>query len=617
MIRRLLNFVVYLLGLAARPFRLLWRALDFTRRAIPNLILLFVLLLIVAAVLQPGPSVPAGAALILRPSGALVEQTVGESALDGLFSPDGHARTTVLAGLLEAVRAAEEDPRIKLLVLETDDLDVAGLSKLAELRAAIADFKMSGKPVLARGERFSQGQYYLASVSDEIHLARDGFVLLQGLASFNTYFRDALDKIGVKMNVFRVGEYKSAAEPFVRNDMSRESRAAARELLDGLWARLRDDVIVARKLTPERFDAYAIHYRDALKATQGDAAEAARAAGLIDHFSSREQWQERIAERLRMTPGARFGKKYPRIEADGYLAAVRHERQRAPAQIAVLVAQGMIVDGDPQTAPDVVSGDSFVRLIREARENRRVKAIVVRIDSPGGSATASEVIREELELAKKSKPVVVSMSSLAASGGYWIATAGNEIIAEPATITGSIGIFAAIPDISSLYAKLGLSVDGVATAPLAAALDVRRPLAPEAAQALQLSIEHGYRRFIDIVATARHMQPEAVDRIARGRVWSGTEAVALGLIDRNGGLDAALAAAAKRANLGRYTVVWPAPEVSAMRQLGRLFMSASADSEAAASPAVRLVNTLAADLESLRFWNDPRHIYVHCQCVAP
>ena len=612
MIRRLLSFVTW-------PFRLLWRALDFTRRAIPNLILLLVLLLIVAAVLHPGPSVPNGAVLILRPSGALVEQAADDSAFDDLFSPDGRNRKTALAGLLEAVRVARDDPRIKLLALETDDLDVAGLSKLAELRAAIADFKMSGKPVLARGERFSQGQYYLASVGDEIHLARDGFVLLPGLASFNTYFREALDKIGVKMNVFRVGEYKSAAEPFVRNDMSRESRAAARELLDGLWERLRGDVAAARKLTPERFDAYVVHYRDALKATQGDAAEAARAAGLIDRFSNREQWQDRIAERLGVTPkpNVRFDKKYPRIEAGNYLAAVQRERQHAPAQIAVLVAQGMIVDGDPQAAPDVVGGDSFARLIREARENRRVKAIVVRIDSPGGSATASEIIREELELAKKSKPVVVSMSSVAASGGYWIATAGDEIIAEPATITGSIGIFAAVPDISSLYAKLGLSIDGVATAPLAAVLDVRRPLAPEAAQALQLGIEHGYRRFIDIVATARHMQPEAVDRIARGRVWSGVEAAELGLVDRNGGLEAALAAAAARANLKNYSVVWPTPELSAMRQLGRLLTTASASGEATASPAMRLVNTLAADLESLRFWNDPRHIYAHCQCVTP
>ncbi|MDR2208368.1 MAG: signal peptide peptidase SppA [Azoarcus sp.] len=597
-----------------RLFRFTWAFINGTRRVITNLVLLIIIAAIIAAITHPGVTVPdGGVALLVRPAGALVEQVTVDPFLNVLS--DEQPKETSLPDLLEAIHAARDDARIKLLVLETDNLGAGGLAKFGELRTAIDNFKASGKPVLARGEHFSQSQYYLASVADEVHLAPDGFVLLQGLARFNTYFRGALDKLGIKVHLFRAGEYKSFGEPFTRNDMSAEDREASRELLDELWGRIRDDISASRKLTPAQFDHYVLDYLEMLKSAKGDLAAVAQTAGLIDQFSTRDQWQTRIKEQL----GDKSAEAdFRHIGVNDYLAAIRGERADQPDQIAVLVAQGDIVDGEQ--SPGSVGANSFVRLIREARENKQVKALVVRIDSPGGSAWASEIIRRELELTRQAgKPVIASMSSLAASGGYWIATGTDEIFAEPATLTGSIGVFGMFPDFSKPLGSLGLSVDGVATAPHAAALDPRRPLDPAVGEALQLNVEHSYRRFLEIVAGARKMEIDAVDKIARGQVWSGQKAHSLGLVDHTGGLDAALTAAARHAKLKEknYTVIWPTQSVPPMRQLlQQLFSVMTTDKNLAATPvpANDFVRHLTADIKSLEFWNDPRHIYTHCLC---
>ncbi|MCL2590154.1 MAG: signal peptide peptidase SppA [Betaproteobacteria bacterium] len=600
------NFIFHLL-------RYIWVFLDGMRRIGMNLILLAVIVAVIVAIVHPGPTVPeGGVALLIRPN-TLVEQSTFDPSLN--FLTGEQQKETPLPDLLEAIRTARGDARIKLLALETDDIDGGGLAKFGELRAAIDDFKTSGKPVLARGERFNQSQYYLASIADEVHLAPDGFLLLQGLARFNTYFRGALDKLGIKVHLFRAGEYKSFAEPFTRNNMSEEDREASRTLLNGLWGRIRDEISAARKLTPVQFDHYVLDYLDTLKAAEGNQAAAAKAAGLIDRFSTRDQWKARVKERL---GDESAGKDFRQIDANAYLTAVRHANPKNSDQIAVLVAQGGIVDGEQP--PGAVGGDSFARLIREARENTQVKALVIRIDSPGGSAWASEVIRRELELTRQAgKPVIASMSSLAASGGYWVATGADEIYAEPATLTGSIGVFGMFPEFSEPLGTLGLTVDGVATAPQAAALDPRRPLDPAAAEALQLSVDYTYRRFLEIVAEARKMKPDDVDKIARGRVWSGQEAIGLGLVDYVGGLDAALAAAASRAKLKDYTVTWPTQNIPTIRLLlKQLFAAADGGSPAAApSPSNVIVRRLTADFKSLALWNDPRHIYMHCLCEMP
>ncbi|MDY0045917.1 MAG: signal peptide peptidase SppA [Thauera propionica] len=599
--------------------RLFVRTLDFVVRGLFYAMLIFSVGVLVAFFFRPAPEIPEGAALLLRPTGSLVEQPVFERPLDLLAAGGAPAGQASLGDLLEAIRVAKDDARIKALIIETDELMAGGMSKLAELRAAILDFKASGKPVLARGERFTQGQYYLATVADELHLSPDGFVLLHGLSRYGTYFKEALDSLGVKVHVFRVGEYKSFSEPFTRKDMSEEDREASRDLLDGLWTMLRDDIAAARKLAPEAVEAHVQNYRDALAAAGGDSALAARNAGLVDRFSTRDEWRARLIERVGADGG---GKDVRAVEIGEYLAVLRGARHASAEQVAVLVAQGAIVDG--REPAGVVGGDTFAELIRAAREDDQVKAVVVRIDSPGGSAWASEVVRRELELTREAgKPVIASMSSVAASGGYWIAAGADEIWAAPSTLTGSIGIFAMFPEFSEPLRRLGIGVDGVATAPLAGALDPRRPLSPAAADAMQLGIEHGYRRFLDVVGKARDMSAAEVDAVARGRVWTGKAAHELGLVDQLGGLEAAIAAAAMRAGISDYEVVWPTAGESLQQRLLRKLTGFAEEFGIDAGPAakpsalVRLLAEVEAPAAALLRWNDPQHLYMHCLCEAP
>ncbi|NMG27548.1 signal peptide peptidase SppA [Aromatoleum evansii] len=601
-------------GFLGRMFAWIWRALDLLRRVVVTLAFLLAFALVIAFALHPGPSVPDGAALLLRPAGTLVERVRVDDPLGIIRSGGAPVAQTSLPDLLEAVRAAREDDRIKALVIETDQLGQGGLSKLAELREAVLAFKSGGKPVYARGERFTQGQYFLASIADEVHLAPDGFLLLPGLARNVSYFKGALDALGVKVHVFRVGEYKSFSEPFTRTDMSDEDRQSSRELLDTLWAGMRERVAGSRKLSPEALDRYVEDYAGLLQATGGDAARAAREAGLVDALSQRDEWHQLLKARVGESAD---GKDYRRIDADDYLAAVRAARSHEDARVAVLVAQGSIVDGAADE--DSVGGDSLAAQIRAAREDERVKAVVLRIDSPGGSAWASEVIRRELELTRREgKPVVASMSSVAASGGYWVAAGADEIWARRETLTGSIGVFAMFPEFTEPLARLGVTTDRVATGPLAGTLDPRRPLEPALAQAMQLGVEHSYRRFLEIVATARRKDIAEIDAVARGRVWTGEAALRLGLVDKLGGIEDAVAAAAKRAQLERYETVWPTGEINIRNLLLRRLMSVVGPvGITTESPLARLLGSLQAQAADLLRWNDPQHLYGHCLCDAP
>ena len=600
--------------------RLFVRTLDFVVRGLFYALLIFGIGMVVAFFFRAEPQIADGSALLLRPAGSLVEQAVFDRPLELLTTGGGPVGQTALADLLEAVGRAKDDERITTLIIETDDLMSGGMSKLSELRAAILDFKASGKQVLARGERFTQAQYYLASVADELHLSPDGFVLLLGLARYSAYFKDALDTLGVKVHVFRVGEYKSFSEPFTRSEMSDEDRAASLDLLDGLWTLLRDDIASARKLRPEAVDELVHNYRDVLAAAGGDAALAARNSGLVDQFSTRDEWRARLIALVGMDAE---GEDVRMVEVEPYLAATRRDLPQVDDQIAVLVAQGAIMDG--REPAGVVGGDTFAALIRAAREDEQIKALVLRIDSPGGSAWASEVIRRELELTRLAgKPVIASMSSVAASGGYWIAAGADEIWAAPATVTGSIGIFAMFPEFSEPLKRLGIGVDGIATAPLAGALDPRRPLNAAAADAMQLSIEHGYRRFLAVVGKARNMSAAEVDKVARGRVWTGKAAFELGLVDQLGGLEAAIAAAAARAGVSAYEVVWPEAGASLEQRLLRRLSNFAqvlglepVASVRTPAPFARLLSELQAPAAELLRWNDPQHVYMHCLCEAP
>ena len=601
-----------------RLFRYIWGWLDAVRRTFFNLVFLLLVGIAIALIWRPAPELPDSAALVLRPSGALVEQTRLEEPLE-LLRPGGvRVSQTALRNLIEAVDAARDDVRITGLVIDTDGLTQSGISKLSELRAAIQAFKASGKPVIARGERLDQRQYYLASVADEVHLSPDGFVLVRGLARYSSYFGNALDSLGVKVHVFRVGEYKSFSEPFTRSDMSEADRDSTRDLLDGLWSLFREDIAASRGIELGMLDDYIMDYGAALTASGGNAADAAFRAGLVDRFSTRDEWRSALRERFGVGDN---GEDFRGVSVARYLAAIRSERPAEIDQIAVLVAQGAIVDGTG--TPGSVGGDTLARLIREAREDDKVRALVLRIDSPGGSAWASEVIRRELEVTRAAgKPVVASMSSTAASGGYWIAAGADEIWAHPATLTGSIGIFAMFPEFSEPLDRLGVTVDGVATSPLAGAFDPRRPLEPLAAEAMQIAIEYGYRRFIDTVAQGRGMSAAEVELVAQGRIWTGEAASKLGLVDRLGSLDGAIAAAADRAGLQRYEIVWPEARLSprdlVLRRLSDMIgVGAREVSLPADSSLGFMLRSLQEDAASLLQWNDPQHVYAHCLCEGP
>lgn len=604
-------------GVVRRVWSGIWRGVDRLRRASINLLFLAVIAVIAASwwssQIEP---LPTDAALVIAPNGSLVEQRSVRSPMSVLQGGDG-IRQVLLRDVVDAIRNAATDPRIKVLILEPDGLSGAGLSKLEEIGAAVADFRKAGKKVYAWGKNFNQTQYHLAAQADEVFVNPDGYVLLTGFGRYPTYFKGLFDQIGVKMQVFRVGTYKSFVEPYTRSDMSPEDREATREYLDAAWQAYQADITAARPKAGAQITRYVGEAPELLAAADGDSAKMALDAGFVDGLKSADEWRDFV--RGLVGPAA-DGKGFKHVDLATYISRVREETHHPAAKIGVVVAQGAIVDGEQP--PGVVGGDSVAGLIRQAREDDAIKALVLRIDSPGGSATASEVIRRELALTRKAgKPVVVSMGSVAASGGYWIAMAADEVWASPTTITGSIGIFAMLPDLSGPMAKLGLTVDGIGTTPLAAGLDPRRALDPQIGKLLQSSIEHGYKRFLGVVGEARKMSPEAVDQVAQGRVWMGIQAKEKGLVDKLGGLDAALKAAAARAGLTDYDVSYVEKPLSPRDQLLAKLLDNGEESDGGEPGSRSLVDQtvarLRAELQGLALWNDPGHVYLHCLCEAP
>lgn len=604
-------------GAIARIFGFLWQAVDGLRRLVMNLLFLLVLGLLIAALLvEREDRVVDGSVLVLHPTGQLVEQVSVADPL-GLLQRGSSPQQTMLRDVLDALDAARADPRIKGLAIETDGLDGAGLSKLQEVQVAIDRFRAAGKPVLAWGSHFTQGQYYLGSLADEVHMAPDGFVLLQGFASYPTYYKGLLDKLGVRVHVFRVGTFKSAVEPYTRAGMSPEDRRASQDLLDTQWAAWRDGVATHRHLGAQALDQLVDDYPGRLAAAGGDAARVAVDAGLVDRLLAADEWEALLRERF---GDSADGTGPRRTGLHDYLASVRGEQAQGGDTIAVVAVQGTIVDGEQP--PGVAGGDTVARLLKQVRDDDQVKALVLRIDSPGGSVFASERIRREVQRVREAgKPVVASMSSLAASGGYWVAMGADEVWAGAATVTGSIGIFGLFPDLSEPLGRIGLSVDGVGTSPAAGGLDPRRPLSPAVSAALQAGVENGYRRFIDLVVKARGMRPEAVEAVAEGRVWSGSQAIEKGLVDHLGGLGDAVAAAARRAGVETYRVEWVEPRLSARDEiLERLLRAGGGEADdvrARAAPWARVIGALQEEFGAMLRWNDPFDTYAHCLCVAP
>jgi len=534
-------------GVIVRLLRGFWNALNFTRRLVFNLIFLFLLIVFFAAVFAARPTLLPRTALVLDPKGAIVEQFSIDPMQRALGNLAGEQpRETQLRDLLRVIEIATKDARIERIVLLPDDIAGTGLATLHELGNALDRFRASGKEVIAVAGDMGQGQYLLAAHADRILLDPDGAVMIEGFASYRSYFKDALDKLGVQVHLIKVGQYKSAAEPYVLNEASEASKEADRYWMGGLWDDYLAEIAGLRKIEANTISEDIAHYDERVAAHSGDLAKLALEQKLVDQLATRAD----ARALLRSKGVADGGDSFRQVDFKTYLAMIAPQPMGAfGSQVAVVVAQGEIVPGEQP--PGMVGGRSTAQLIRAAREDDRVKALVLRIDSPGGDAYSSELIRREVAQTRDAgKPVVISMGDVAASGGYWIAMDGEEIWAEPTTITGSIGIFGLFVTVPETLAKIGIHTDGVGTTPLAGTLDIRRPLSPQLESVLNSVIKHGYDEFIGRVAKARKRTPEQIDAIAQGRVWSGSQAKERGLVDKLGGLGDAIAAAASRAKLG-------------------------------------------------------------------
>jgi protease IV len=528
-----------------------WGFLVGLKEVIVTIVVVGLFILVMRSVFsgEAAPSVPEGAALALSLDGYVVEQRTEVDPIATLTDPMAATlpSQTLLRDVLEAIDGAAKDKRVAALTLELDGFAGAGPATLESIGEALDRFKASGKPVHAYGAYFSDDSYYLAARANSISMDPLGGALLSGYGSYNLYMKDALDKLRVNVNVFRVGKYKSAVEPYARSDMSPDAREESQALFDVLWEKYKGDVERARgrglKLQPV-IDGML----QGVPALKGDLSRYALDAKLVDKLLPRESFVADMAKLVGEDEDDDGLPSYNQINMDEYLIATRALTPKKGEKIAVVYAAGEIIDGDH--AAGVAGGDTVARLIRKAIQDDSVKAIVLRIDSPGGSVTASEVIRRAvLDARAAQKPVVASMATLAASGGYWIATGADEIFAQPTTITGSIGIFGMIPTFEKTAALVGVKSDGVGTTALSSANDLAQGFSEPVKALIQSTVEHGYEQFIDRVAKARKLSPERVNEIAQGRVWAGATAQQLKLVDRFGDLEEALAAAAKRANL--------------------------------------------------------------------
>jgi protease-4 len=595
---------------------LFWKGVSTARRFVVNLVFLVVVVLLLSLLLfGDRKQVPDGAALILSPSGFIVEQKTATLMSSQLFGDDAQAET-LLKDIIDVIDYARDDLRIKVMMLDLRDMGGAGPSKLQDIGAALNRFKASGKLVIAYGDYFSQSQYYLAAHADSVYLNPMGGVGLYGYGLYRTYFKSALDKLRINFHVFRVGTYKSALEPFLRDDMSNDARESNLSWLTELWDFFKVDIATQRRLDPADLDDFINNLPDHLAKVQGDTGELAVNHGLVDALKTRDDVNREMIE---LVGEDQEHGSYKQVGFYDYLQIIRPRlamKRTAPSHVGIIVAKGFILDGDQPAG--TIGGDTLADLIRQAREEDTVKAVVLRIDTGGGSGLASEIIRREIEITRTSgKPVIVSMGSTAASGGYWIASGADEIWASPTTITGSIGIFGAFATFEESLASLGVHSDGVGTTKLADAFNPGRPLNPLIKDSMQQIIEHGYRRFIKTVAEGRNMAPQDVEKLAQGRVFTGSMAMKLGLVDQLGDLSEAVSSAATRAGLQDYEVSYIERPLTArekfIQSLNQLFYRVVWDSGVMDwFAAVSVHKNLRNEFRQIMQFNDPLGLYAYC-----
>lgn len=599
-------------------FKWTWRLLNFVREFILNV---FLILIILAGVgiwyaVQDKPVDTTKGALLVDLSGSVVDKPsvnnkVRQWGRELLGTSSSRLQENSLFDLVDTLRAAKDDKNVTGIVLQLTDFTGTDQASMQYIGKALREFRDAGKPVYAIGDSYNQSQYYLASYANKIYMSPQGAVDLHGFATNNLYYKSLLEKLKVTTNIFRVGTYKSAVEPLIRDDMSPAAREADSRWIGGLWANYLNTVSANRQITPEQLFPGAAGVLAGMQATGGDMAQYALKAKLVDALASRNEADNEMVKAFGWNKDTKDFN-YTSI----YDYSPKPKTGNNDPQIAVIFATGAINDGEEQ--PGAVGGDTTAQQIRDARLDPKVKAIVLRVNSPGGSVSASEVIRSELAAAKAAgKPVVVSMGGMAASGGYWISTPANYIIASPSTLTGSIGIFGVINTYQNTLDYAGVHTDGVATSPLAD-ITSTKALPPEFSQMMQLNIENGYKTFLGLVADSRHKTPEEIDQIAQGHVWIGSDAKANGLVDELGDFDDAVKKAADLAKLSKWQLNWYVSEPS-LSDL--VFSQVSASVHAMLPAAIQAylpapVSKMAMELKSqadlFSNMNDPQNRYALC-----
>jgi protease-4 len=560
------------------------------------------------------PNVHKGAVLLFNPVGMVVEQTSTKDRLDIIFETESARPPEVrMRDIAAVLQAGKTDDRISALALDVSWLRPTGFANAHYIAQLIEDFKESGKPVIAYGNYYGQTQYLLVSHADELYLNPAGSIFLTGIGIYPTYFKEGLEKLGAEVNIFRIGEFKSAVDGYMFNEMPEATRLSSGTLINGLWENYINWVSTGREFENGHLQNHILNISSSLKQAEGNLATLALNEGLVDELITPEAWLNKMQKRF----GKGYGDdRYLQIDFYNYLATQNDKTDSNKGTIGVVIVEGPILDGEQPVG--TAGGETVARHLRAARMDAGVKAVVLRVNSPGGSSFASEQINNEVELLKAAgKPVVVSMGSYAASGGYWVAAKASEIFAMPSTVTGSIGIFAVLPTFSKTLEKIGIKVDGIGTTPLAAGFNVGLPMSDPMRDLVNQSVNNGYQQFIELVSNGRGLEVGQVDAIGRGRVWSGSDALEQGLVDKLGNFDDALQSAAKLAELEGFNVLYIEDVPKLSDQLFQALFTTSISSSKTGthySPGLtsQFLGSIYRDARTLMSLNDPQNIYAIC-----
>ena len=602
-------------------FRWMGRFLTGVRNFTLNVLFLVLLVFLFTSLTSSSPDTTPqttdSGALVLSLCGDIVEEKkVSDpftTAINDKLGFNNLPTETLFQDILDAISTAASDDNVTTILLDLSKLESVGLNQLQTIGTALTEFKTSGKKVIAAEAFYTQKAYYLASFADEIYLNPMGAVDIHGLGTYRLYFKDAIDKLKINYNIFRVGNFKSALEPIMGNSMSVAARNQNLSWLTPLWKSITTDIIRERKLSPDSIEIYTENIASELATAGGDTAKLALVTGLVDGLKTREELRNYLVK----LNGKNAKGEFKQIAFNDYLNSIPRSFVDPPdanGSIGVIIAEGAIMNGEQPVGR--IGGDSVASMIRKARLDSNINALVLRVVSGGGSVFASEIIRQEiLELKKTGKPLVISMGSMAASGGYWIAADADEIWASPVTLTGSIGIFAAIPTFENSLSELGIYSDGVGTTSLAAALNLSRPLSPLLKEAIEINLHHGYGQFLDIVSQGRSIKVERLKEIADGKVYDGRSALALGLVDKLGSLDDAISSAAALSGLSEYKACYISRPLSMKEEIFKMFSGKVAHffvSSNLPPTALTAISCLLQPFHEIMLFNDPKGLYARC-----